>query len=661
MASSKAVAKVPLIYNRILSLFPEKLSFCFAYGSGVFKQLGHDSKEKKMIDLIFVVEDPVAWHKENIARHPSHYSMLRFLGHQFVSQLQENWAAKVYFNTLIPFEDGLIKYGIVSHNAIVTDLLDWDYLYLAGRLHKPVMILRPPSDSRLRSALRLNIYGALHSALLCLPETFTEVELYTTIAGLSYAGDFRTTFGEDRNKVHNIVGAQLNELRELYAPTLKSMKDYLHESSRSDPGSGGHQMEQDASPEARLYHLMQLPRKPQQRLVRDWNRGIRGGVIGKYLGDISRGSRITRRYDAEDSLRAMSYDPDCGDMVAFVMRDIVRRSSISQSLKGIITAGFVKSKMSFIGPALPPHLQKDDNQPSEEHSDKSDDSIEEESKDDKDECDMYGPALPPGMPKTSSIGPALPPGFREKLSKRDSEVSGGNPGSVSSDEDDYGNVVGPMPVLEDQGESSYAAKLIEERSQRMHQKLLGKSDQVPKKREKWMTELPEGRTRQAMLGMNIVPRTFQTRPAPKLDAAGRSAWTDTPEDKDRKKRKGDAIDSNEEKSSDEDEDNDILEREALIERDKKMQEIAELHNKDKRKESLLDMHIKKQKKEAKKKKKKEKKKRKDSDRPEKEERRPFDRDVDLQANRFDEAQKAAILRKAQLLDDRFSSGRQKFL
>lgn len=44
-----------------------------------------------------------------------------------------------------------------------------------------------------------------------------------------------------------------------------------------------------------------------------------------------------------------------------------------------------------------------------------------------------------------------------------------------------------------------------------------------------------------------------------------------------------------------------------------------------------------------------------------EERRPFDRNIDLQANRFDEAQKKAIFKKAQLLDDRFSSGRSKFL
>jgi hypothetical protein len=37
------------------------------------------------------------------------------------------------------------------------------------------------------------------------------------------------------------------------------------------------------------------------------------------------------------------------------------------------------------------------------------------------------------------------------------------------------------------------------------------------------------------------------------------------------------------------------------------------------------------------------------------ERRRFDRDQDLQVNKFDEAQKKSVIKKAQLLDTRFSS------
>jgi len=43
------------------------------------------------------------------------------------------------------------------------------------------------------------------------------------------------------------------------------------------------------------------------------------------------------------------------------------------------------------------------------------------------------------------------------------------------------------------------------------------------------------------------------------------------------------------------------------------------------------------------------------------ERRPFDRDIDLSANQFDEAKKKLMMKKASQLNDRFSSGGQKFL
>ena len=35
-------------------------------------------------------------------------------GARLIAELQDKWAARLYFNTLIPFEDGLIKYGVIS-------------------------------------------------------------------------------------------------------------------------------------------------------------------------------------------------------------------------------------------------------------------------------------------------------------------------------------------------------------------------------------------------------------------------------------------------------------------------------------------------------------------------------------------------------------------
>ena len=73
-------------------------------------------------------------------------------------------------------------------------------------------------------------------------------------------------------------------------------------------------------------------------------------------------------------------------------------------------------------------------------------------------------------------------------------------------------------------------------------------------------------------------------------------------------------------------------------------------------DSLVELHDK----EMSKKKKRDKSARETSS-SSKTERRPFDRDVDLQANRFDEAAKKAMLKNARKLNDKFSSGNQKYL
>lgn len=321
MAVAKGLVGVPPIYTRILSLFPSDINFCFAYGSGVMKQSGSSSKSSNMIDLIFAVNDSVSWHNQNIEMNPSHYSFLKWLGGSSVAAYQDHWGAKVYFNTLVPIpsENVLIKYGVVSQPALVSDLLDWSELYLAGRLHKPVTVVRPTSDSELRSALQKNLHSAIHSALLLLPEHFTEKLLYKTIIGLSYKGDFRMIFGEDKNKIENILDPQFEIFQQIYRPIIKSLHDYMDVQESGlccqDPGTL-----------AKLHHLNQLPRTPQRALVRYWNRGS---------GNL--------RQDTEDVLRAVAHDPDCSLILQSRLQDIVWASSIRQSFKGIFTAGITKS------------------------------------------------------------------------------------------------------------------------------------------------------------------------------------------------------------------------------------------------------------------------------------------------------------------------------
>ena len=131
-----------------------------------------------------------------------------------------------------------LKYGVISIDAHCRDLLDWETLYISGRMQKPVCRCLAVShdttdkyrkqvrilqdDFRVRLANQVNLASAFRTALLLLPEQFTEIQFYETIAGLSYQGDFRMAVGENPFKVRNIVSAQLNSFRSLYGGLMKS-------------------------------------------------------------------------------------------------------------------------------------------------------------------------------------------------------------------------------------------------------------------------------------------------------------------------------------------------------------------------------------------------------------------------------------------------------
>lgn len=319
MSLTKVTNEMVPFFNRILKKFPQQITYSFAYGSGVFKQSNTNTNLKKMIDIIICVENPSHFHRDNIILNPKHYSSLKLLGHQFITGVQDQWDARVYFNALVPLEDGnLMKYGIVSQKALISDLLDWNYLYLAGRLHKPVEIIKPTSDSKLKSALQVNLHSAVHAALLLLPEEFSERTLYQTITALSYNGDFRMIFGEDKNKVANIVEPQIDYFRKLYAPVLQTLQNYVEI---------GATCSQDISPPAKIYHLNQLPKMAIKLMIKDWLKGSRN-----------------LRHDTDDVLRAIAYSQDdTAESLTKCLKSIVFASSVKQSFKGIFTAGITKS------------------------------------------------------------------------------------------------------------------------------------------------------------------------------------------------------------------------------------------------------------------------------------------------------------------------------
>ena len=307
-------------YGAILEQFPEGIQMAFAYGSGVFKQEGQSDAQvnKNMIDLIFVVDDSYRWHQKNIRQNRSHYSFLKYFGAKQITNFQEKYGAAVYFNTKVQCAGREIKYGVISTKQLITDLLDWNTLYLSGRMHKPIRILIEPTKTELCSAMQINLENAIHAALLLLPETFSEEELYQQIAALSYDGDFRMKFGEDKNKITNIVKPNITYFRKLYENIL--LKEEHVKWSKSQGV-----LEQYPNHVSQFHHLNLLPKTVQSNLLSCMHRRP-----GKYP-------------DLEEIIRQLAFDSNCADYVRQSLSEIVKGSSVSQSLKGVFTAGIVKT------------------------------------------------------------------------------------------------------------------------------------------------------------------------------------------------------------------------------------------------------------------------------------------------------------------------------
>jgi translocator assembly and maintenance protein 41 len=354
--------------RNILRKFPP-ITYAFAYGSGVFPQSDatatritnspHPSPPEeilkwqkgggKMIDFILAPRYTSHFHSLNLARHRGHYSFLGSLGSGFVSHINDAYGAGVYFNPYITVNGTMIKYGVVSLETLYRDLTDWDTLYLAGRLHKPVKILF--EDPSIRLANQRNLLSAVRCSLLLLPPTFTEKQLYSTIAGLSYKGDPRMDYGSEHpKKIENIVTHQIRNFRLLYhdlimsLPNVRYIDDHaIGKSGWQDDGNLDLRIEQDMDPERRgnmvrrlpksfrekLYFLYQrkfaIPGREFQEMLEESKDESAGGILKKQLGG---------PFD-----RRIAVETDLPEMVGKAVYQTVKWPSTVQSIKSFFTAG----------------------------------------------------------------------------------------------------------------------------------------------------------------------------------------------------------------------------------------------------------------------------------------------------------------------------------
>ena len=359
--------------RQILWKFRAPPRYAFAYGSGVFPQTGLSSSSTsttlhpnpssaistvqkgngKMIDFIFGVTYTQHWHSMNLQQHRDHYSAVGSLGSAFVSRIQDQWGAGVYYNPYVTVNGTLIKYGVVNLDTLCNDLSTWDTLYLAGRLQKPVKILR--DDPRVRLANQVNLISAVRTALLLLPAKFTEQDLYKTISGISYLGDPRMSFGaENLNKVSNIVIHQLPNFRRLYAPLIENLPNVSFQDSRcsspawvNDPDTNA-TLVQDMDPTKRGNMVRRLPKNFREKLYFQYQSKyqipqLEFNKMMEQANDEDP-SRIKRKQGGPfDQRIAGDEQISLNKEVSAAITKIIKWPSWSQSTKGLVTSGFRKS------------------------------------------------------------------------------------------------------------------------------------------------------------------------------------------------------------------------------------------------------------------------------------------------------------------------------
>jgi mitochondrial translocator assembly and maintenance protein 41 len=210
--------------KRIIEKNFPKIDFGFGYGSGIFQQF-NQKKNGKMKDFIFVVQNSQTFHEENLKRNQHHYSFIsRLFGSSFINFIQKNGGGHLYYNTFIKLKENedeiIIKYGVMDMDDFKNDLLNWNTMYVSGRLHKPVLILFQENQKELlkenlKNAFLISLYRLMSKE----KEEYSFMELFHKVCSLSYEGDIRMNLNmENSNKVENIIKGSYSSFKELYSP-----------------------------------------------------------------------------------------------------------------------------------------------------------------------------------------------------------------------------------------------------------------------------------------------------------------------------------------------------------------------------------------------------------------------------------------------------------
>ncbi|XP_044495720.1 phosphatidate cytidylyltransferase, mitochondrial-like isoform X4 [Mangifera indica] len=273
------------------------VEFCCVYGS----TLHPNNKDKSaMVDYILGVSDPLQWHSQNLKMNADHYaSWLRLLGGaRLITQVADDIGVGVHFNPFVIWNDKV---------HILVDNLD------------------------IANTNSVNLRAALSAALLLLPSKFTQEDLFAKICSLSYMGDLRMLFAEDKNKVKKIVQGQFDLFHSMYKPFLQEYeaRDFLRVSLS---GTDQANISQDCGLPVTCSLVSSLPLAIRSQM-------------GKKLGQKKIINELRNAHFAGQAINEVIIGSreEASKCMQGVLRRIVMISSARQAVSGLLAVGGINA------------------------------------------------------------------------------------------------------------------------------------------------------------------------------------------------------------------------------------------------------------------------------------------------------------------------------
>ncbi|KAK4254621.1 hypothetical protein QN277_009977 [Acacia crassicarpa] len=308
-------------FRSFLKILPP-VEFACVYGSSLHP---NNQDQSTMTDFILGVSDPYLWHYENLELNRNHYAswVVHLGGARLVTEVADKIGVGVHFNPFVSWNRKMFKYGVVQIDDLLRDVLCWDRFYLSGRFQKPIHIVIDNLD--IANDNSANLRAAISAALLFLPSEFTEEDLYSKVCSLSYMGDLRMLFAEDKNKVKKIVTGQFDLFHSMYKPFLEEYeaKKLLRLSSNADRRI---QVFQDCNLSAASSLVSFLPPAIRNQMGMKLREKTKISETGKIMRDVAFSSR-------EEAAKCLQG----------ILRRRVMISSARQAVSGLLTSGGVNA------------------------------------------------------------------------------------------------------------------------------------------------------------------------------------------------------------------------------------------------------------------------------------------------------------------------------